>query len=78
VPTFFSVGPYRLFVYSNEGHEPAHVHVERDDSTAKFWLGPLRLGRNRGFSLVELKRIERIVRDNSTRCLEAWNAHFDA
>jgi len=30
------MGPYRAFFYSNEGHEPAHIHVRREDREAKF------------------------------------------
>jgi hypothetical protein len=45
MPTVLRVGPYRFFfVYSGDGNEPAHVHVEHDASVAKFWLAPVRLG----------------------------------
>jgi hypothetical protein len=33
-------GPYRVFFTSFDCNEPAHVHVERDDKTCKFWLDP--------------------------------------
>ena len=29
--------------------EPPHIHVERDDNIAKFWLDPVRLQRSDGF-----------------------------
>ena len=35
-------GPYRLFFYSFDCHEPPHVHVERERNKAKFWLDPVR------------------------------------
>ena len=35
----FAVRPYRLYFYSHEPNEPPHVHVDRDDQSAKFWLG---------------------------------------
>ncbi|MCO6455665.1 MAG: DUF4160 domain-containing protein [Pirellulaceae bacterium] len=38
MPTVLRVGPYRFFFYAGDGDEPAHVHVERDDSEAKVWL----------------------------------------
>ena len=28
------------------------MHVDRDDASAKFWLGPVALARNYGFSAV--------------------------
>jgi Domain of unknown function (DUF4160) len=38
MPTVLRVGSYRLYFYSHEPNEPPHVHVDRDSSTAKFWL----------------------------------------
>jgi len=43
MPTVLRIGPYRFFFFSNEGNEPPHVHVERDDNTAKYWLDPVRV-----------------------------------
>lgn len=37
MPTVLRSGPYRLFFCSADGAEPPHVHVERDQRTAKFW-----------------------------------------
>jgi hypothetical protein len=39
-------GPYRVFFTSFDCNEPAHVHVERENSTCKFWLEPIELARN--------------------------------
>jgi len=49
MPTVLRVGPYRFFFYSGGGHEPPHVHVERNASVAKFWLDPVRLARSQGY-----------------------------
>ena len=38
--------------------EPPHIHVERDECLAKFWLDPVRLESSRGFARAELRRIE--------------------
>jgi hypothetical protein len=64
MPTVFRSGPYRFFFYSADGGEPPHVHVERDDKTAKFWLRPVRLQDSGGFSRVEISRVTRIVGEN--------------
>lgn len=45
MPTVLRSGPYRVFFHSDEGHEPPHVHVVRDDRIAKFWLDPVKLAR---------------------------------
>jgi hypothetical protein len=76
MPTVLRTGPYRLFFYSGDRGEPAHVHVERDDAVAKVWLDPVRLDRNVGFRAAELRRIEQIVVDNRDKLLEAWNDYF--
>jgi uncharacterized protein DUF4160 len=49
MPTALRVDPYRFFFYSGDHNELSHMHIERDDKTAKFWLEPIRLERNRGF-----------------------------
>jgi hypothetical protein len=78
MPTVLRSGPYRVYFYSHEPNEPPHVHVDRDDRTAKLWLEPVRLARNIGFGPPELTRIERMVRENQAALLEAWHGYFGA
>jgi hypothetical protein len=54
VPTVLRSGPYRVYFFSHEPNEPPHVHVDRDEQSAKFWLKPVGLALNLGFSPVEL------------------------
>ena len=37
-PMVLIVEGYRFFFFSNEGFEPPHIHVEKGDSHAKWWL----------------------------------------
>ena len=76
MPTVPRSGPYRFYFYSHEPNEPPHVHVDRDDDSAKFWLEPIGLARNLGFSGHELRTIERIIHDNQQQLSEAWNERF--
>jgi hypothetical protein len=76
MPTLLRSGPYRIYVVSHDLHEPPHVHVDRDDQSAKFWLAPVALARNLGFSAVELRRIQRIVAEHEAELLEGWNEYF--
>jgi hypothetical protein len=76
MPTVLRIGPYRFFFYSGDRDEPPHVHVERDDAEAKFWLNPVRLARSHGFSASELKSIEKMVNDQQTIILGHWNEFF--
>lgn len=76
MPTVFRNGPYRFFFYSNDRDEPIHIHVEREDMIAKFWLDPVRLQISGGFSRLELRRIQNIIEKNHKRLVEAWNDYF--
>lgn len=69
-------GPYRFYFYSHEPNEPPHVHVDRDDQSAKFWLSPVSLAYNLGFSPKELRKIEAIITENRQQLLEAWYGYF--
>ena len=64
MPTVLRVGPYRLYFYSHEPNEPPHIHIDRDSSSAKFWLQPVKLAANIGFSPKELRKIQAIVEKN--------------
>lgn len=77
MPTVARIGQFRFFFYSLENREPAHIHVEHNDATAKFWLTPVRLASHKGFRPYEVNRISRIVERNVERFKEAWNEHFD-
>jgi len=39
MPTVLKIKGYRFFFYTNE-HLPVHIHIEKDDKTAKFNLKP--------------------------------------
>ena len=63
MPTLLTVGPYRFFCYAGDRDEPPHVHIERDKDEAKFWLDPIRIQSNRGFSRTEINRIQKLVEE---------------
>ena len=68
-------GPFRLFFYSFDCNEPIHVHVRREKMTCKFWLEPIALNENHGFSSRELNQIRRIIQANTEKIIEAWYEH---
>ncbi|OGK08255.1 MAG: hypothetical protein A2W80_12150 [Candidatus Riflebacteria bacterium GWC2_50_8] len=75
-PNVGKVGPFRFYFYSHEPNEPPHVHVDRETCSAKFWLEPVSLAANIGFSSVELKKIEKTVIMKQKDFLEAWHEFF--
>jgi len=76
MPTVLRVGPYRLFFYAGDGEEPAHVHIERENMVAKFWLDPVRLGKSGGFNRSEIGKLHNIVVQNKTMLLRGWDEYF--
>jgi hypothetical protein len=76
MPTVLRVGPFRFFFYAGDGGEPPHVHVERDDCEAKFWLDPVRLERSHGFSRKEINRVRELIAEHREQLLESWNEFF--
>ena len=76
MPTVMNVSGFRFFFYSMEGAEPPHIHVERGERTAKFWLDPVQLARSRGFRAQELNRLRAMVIEHRSRFKEAWHGHF--
>lgn len=76
MPTVVRSGPYRFYFYSHEPSEPPHIHVDRDDASAKFWLYPVQLAANFGFRAHELRTIQLLVLEYRTKLLEAWNEFF--
>ena len=76
MPTVLRSGPYRFYFFSHEPNEPPHVHVDRDQLSAKVWLQPVALARNIGFSAHELNRILKLAEENQLILLEAWHGYF--
>ena len=77
MPTVLKEGPYRFFFFASDRGEPPHVHVERENMVAKFWLDPLRLSRVGDFGRPEIRRIEKLIEQHQTKLLGAWHDFFD-
>ena len=76
MPTIKDIpGPYRLYFYSFDCNEPMHVHVRRERMVCKFWLEPVTLAQNHGFSARELNQIRAIIVTELTKIQETWNEH---
>jgi hypothetical protein len=77
-PTVLQSGPYRFFFFSSDRDEPLHVHVSRDQKTAKIWLEPIRLEYNRGLAQNQLNRILALVAEHRAQLMKAWHDYFDS
>jgi hypothetical protein len=76
MPTALNVEGFRFFFFSNEGDEPMHIHIEKADATAKFWLVPVELEHNYGFNSKELSKLYALVTNNKELLKQKWNEHF--
>lgn len=76
MPTVLRIKGYRIGFFSSDFDEPPHVHVDKGGSQAKFWLEPLQLARNIGFSRSELGEAYDILRENRQQLLMKWNEYF--
>ena len=76
MPTVLRVGPYRFYFHSHEPGEPPHIHVDRDDQYAKFWLKPVVVARTIRFSAKEIRTLKTLVDQHEQKFLEAWYEYF--
>ncbi len=77
MPTLFVIDGYRFFFFSNEGHEPVHVHVEKAEKYAKFWLHPVSVAYDYKFNSVELNRIVKLIEARKDEIEGRGNDYFD-
>jgi hypothetical protein len=79
MPTVLRTAGFRFFFYSHEGEEPPHIHVERSEAAAKFWLHPdVTLAWSVRFRRRELTRMQQLVEENQVFFLERWDEHFES
>lgn len=76
MPTVLRWKGYRFYFFSNEGFESPHIHIDKSGKSAKFWLVPLKLAKNMGFTDNELKEISEKLNQDKEVILDAWNKYF--
>ena len=80
MPKVFSWRGYRFHFFSNEGDplENCHIHVQKDNKRAKFWIDPyISLAYNYGYSSVELNKFHKLIEENEELIRSKWNEYFD-
>jgi len=76
MPTVLRRRAYRFFFVSLDRSEPPHIHVQRENKVAKFWLEPVALERAGGFSRTELNVILKLVSEHREGLLRSWYEFF--
>ena len=72
MPVILRVKGYRFWFYEADMDEPAHVYVGKEKYEAKFWLEPVGVARVSGLKPVDMREIERIIKENLNFLLNAW------
>ena len=78
MPTVIRDGPYRVYFTNHDMPEPPQVHVDRGSLSAKFWLQPVGLAKNVGFSPRELRTLAALIAAHRQSLLEAWHEYFSS
>jgi hypothetical protein len=77
MPTALIENGFRFFFYSNEGDEPAHMHIEKGGAIGKIWLEPIvTIAYTQGFTTTELRQIMEIISENHVTLKQKWNEYF--
>ena len=80
MPVVFRHRGFRFFFYSNEGspREPMHVHVDKGNCEAKFWIEPaVSVAYNDGFDARTLRQLLDIIVANGNRIERTWHDYFN-
>ena len=76
MPTVKNIeGPYRVFFYSFDCHEPKHVHISKRKVDVQVLVRTDALSKNSGFAPRELNLIRRLIEANILLIMEAWHEH---
>ena len=80
MPTILLIAGWRIFFYSNEGHEPIHVHAQKADMECKFWLDQETFEISEAFSYNltpgSRKEIRKIIFEHFDYIVGEWNKFF--
>jgi len=76
MPTIARIRGYRFFFFSLDRTERIHVHVDKAEAYAKYWLRPVTLARSRAFRSNELTEIQHIIEENADAFEEKWHEFF--
>ncbi|TVR77343.1 MAG: DUF4160 domain-containing protein [Chitinophagaceae bacterium] len=76
MPTVITVKGYRFYFYSNENDEPVHIHVEKAEGNAKYWLEPIEEVYSYGFTIRQRREIAKLVEEFQETLKEAWYEYF--
>jgi len=79
MPTILLLNGWRFYFYSNENNEPIHVHVQKAEMEAKFWLREDIYDVEESYSYhmnsKELREVRKIIFDHFDYFIKEWNEY---
>lgn len=77
MPKVLELQGFKFFFYSDEGNEPAHVHIKKGEARGKWWLEPeLEEAYAYGFTLQERRQVRNIINEHSESLKQQWHEYF--
>jgi hypothetical protein len=77
MPTILTLFGWRFFFYANERSEPVHVHCQKGDAEAKYWLDldcfDIFEAHSYNMSPADKRTVRRIIFDHFDYIVEQWN-----
>jgi len=76
MPTVLMLFGWRFFFYANEGNEPVHIHCQKAEAEAKYWLDvdsfEVIEAHSYNMSPADKRRVRRIVFEHFDYIVGEW------
>jgi hypothetical protein len=80
MPTILLLNGWRFYFYSNENNEPVHIHVQKAEMEAKFWLREDIFDIEEAYSYQmnskDLREVRKIIFDHFDYFIKEWNEYL--
>lgn len=76
MPTLLIWRGYKFRFYASDMREPPHVHIAKNQNSAKVWLRNLGVESRRGFDEREMRELLAVVEENRDAWIKSWNSFF--
>jgi hypothetical protein len=77
MPTVIYLYGWRFFFFSNEGNEPIHIHVEKAEKKAKYWLDVEKTDIQEAFcenlGPRDKREVKKVIFEYFDLIIEEWN-----
>jgi hypothetical protein len=78
MPTILTRQGFKFHFYSDEGNEPAHIHIKKADGWSKWWLEPtIEEEYTYGFTLQERRQIKHLIHEHYEFLKAQWYEYFE-